>query len=69
MSFKAMSRSTKNWIVRLRYFQLAIRVLELTGALGVLVLMILTTNVDQLTAWILRITASQPPRRSVKLIG
>ncbi|KND86875.1 hypothetical protein TOPH_08492, partial [Tolypocladium ophioglossoides CBS 100239] len=48
---------TKKWIKWLRHLQLALRVLQLNGAVGVLALMILITNVDAATAWTLRIAA------------
>jgi hypothetical protein len=53
-----MSRMTKSWIKGMRTFQLLLRILELNGAIGVLVLVILITGMDDLTAWIMRITVS-----------
>ncbi len=60
-----MSRSTKSWIKGMRVVQLVLRVLELIGAIGLLTLMILTDNVEDLTAWVLRITVSCEPLPSV----
>ena len=51
-----MSRRTKQWIVWIRWFQLGLRVLQLNGALGLLILTILITNVNEVTSWVLRIT-------------
>ena len=56
-----MSRSTKGWIKGMRVVQLVLRVFELIGAIGLLTLMILTDNVEDLTAWVLRITVSCEP--------
>ena len=57
---KTMSRSTKNWVVRMRVVQLVMRVLQLIAALGVLVLMILLKDVEALTQWVMRVTVSIP---------
>lgn len=54
-NFQSMSNATKTWIVWLRRVQLGLRCLELIGALGLLVLMILISNIDALTAWVMRI--------------
>jgi hypothetical protein len=51
-----MSRRKKQWIVRIRFVQLIARVLQLNGAIGLLVLMIIINNVDPLYAWVLRFT-------------
>lgn len=51
-----MSRRTKEWIKVMRKVQLALRILELNGAIGLLVLMILITGTDPLIGWIMRIT-------------
>ncbi|KAI0132349.1 hypothetical protein BJ170DRAFT_592311 [Xylariales sp. AK1849] len=53
--YQPMSSTTKGWIKWTRRVQLGLRCLELVGALGLLVLMILISNVDALTAWIMRI--------------
>ncbi|KAG5953622.1 hypothetical protein E4U53_004409 [Claviceps sorghi] len=45
----------KNWIKWLRIAQLFCRILELTGALGTAVLLVLVTDMDGLTAWVMRI--------------
>ncbi|KAK7423792.1 hypothetical protein QQZ08_008947 [Neonectria magnoliae] len=55
-NYSSLSPRTKNWVKWLRYFQLLLRILELVGAVGILVLMILTTKVEAVTGWILRIT-------------
>ncbi|KAI8961661.1 hypothetical protein F5Y11DRAFT_325345, partial [Daldinia sp. FL1419] len=54
--FKPMSSTTKWWIKFMRYVQLFLRILEMIGGGCLLVLMILISNVDLLTAWVLRIT-------------
>ncbi len=54
--FKPMSRRTKEWIKVMRKVQLALRILELNGAIGLLALMILITGTDPLIGWIMRIT-------------
>ncbi|KAI0489722.1 hypothetical protein F4859DRAFT_164504 [Xylaria cf. heliscus] len=54
-NFRPMSDTTK-WLIRwTRYLQLALRALELIAGAGLLTLMILISNVPELTAWILRI--------------
>ncbi|ORY63105.1 uncharacterized protein BCR38DRAFT_320073, partial [Pseudomassariella vexata] len=55
-NFRPMSSTKKWWIKCMRKVQMPFRVLELAGGLGLLVLMILISNVDALTAWVLRIT-------------
>lgn len=40
----------------MRTVQLLLRILELNGAIGILVLMILMNHMTQLTAWVMRIT-------------
>ncbi|OTA02706.1 hypothetical-protein [Trichoderma parareesei] len=47
--------STKVYITWLRRFQLVLRVLQVVAAIGVLVLFSLFTNVDDTTAWAMRI--------------
>lgn len=54
--FRPMSSTTKWWIKFMRYVQLFLRVLEMIGGGGLLTLMILISNVDPLTAWVMRIT-------------
>ncbi|KAK5657681.1 hypothetical protein OQA88_2753 [Cercophora sp. LCS_1] len=56
MNFGYMGRRTKAWIKGMRKFQLVLRVLELLGAIGLLVLMVLINNVETLTGWVLRVT-------------
>lgn len=55
-NFRTMGRKTKSWIKGMRVVQLLLRACELVGAVGLLVLMILMTNVDALTGWVVRIT-------------
>lgn len=55
-----MSNNTKKWIKAMRNVLLFLRVLELNGAIGILVLMILISNIDQLTGWIMRVAVSSP---------
>lgn len=50
-----MSDSMKTWIVRVRWVQLAHRVVELVAAMGLVALMILISDVDPLTLWVMRI--------------
>ncbi|KAI5920249.1 hypothetical protein F4810DRAFT_447627 [Camillea tinctor] len=54
--FRPMSSTTKWWIKWMRYFQMVLRALELIGGIGLLGLMIVISNVDPLTAWVMRIT-------------
>ena len=51
-----MSERTKSVIKWIRRIQLGARILQCVGALGVLALMILISNVPALTAWVMRIT-------------
>lgn len=60
-----MSSTTKAWIKAIRVVQLLARFLELVGATGILVLVILITNIPSLTVWVLRITVSHPVERHV----
>ncbi len=43
----------------MRKVQLGLRVLELIAAVGLLIMMILITNVEPLCGWVLRITVSR----------
>ncbi|KAI0387597.1 hypothetical protein F5Y04DRAFT_267700 [Hypomontagnella monticulosa] len=54
--FRPMSSTSKWWIKCMRYVQLFFRILEMVAAGGLLTLMILITNVDPLTSWVMRIT-------------
>ncbi|OAQ86554.1 hypothetical protein VFPFJ_00624 [Purpureocillium lilacinum] len=56
-SYVPLGRRTKTCIKWLRRLQLALRVLQLCGAAGILTLMILITEVNPATAWVLRIMA------------
>jgi hypothetical protein len=53
-----MSGRTKWWIKATRVIQMGLRVLELIAAVGVLVLFILMNKIEDLTAWVMRITVS-----------
>ncbi|KAI5868618.1 hypothetical protein GGS23DRAFT_609309 [Durotheca rogersii] len=53
--FRPMSSTTKWWVKFARHVQLVLRLLEMVGGGGLLVLMILLSNVDPLTSWVLRI--------------
>ncbi|KAH8681414.1 hypothetical protein BX600DRAFT_446499 [Xylariales sp. PMI_506] len=53
--FRPMSSTTKGFIKWMWRIQLGLRCLELVANVGLLVLMILITNVDSLTAWVLRV--------------
>lgn len=53
-----MSWRTKWWIKAMRIVQLLLRLLEIFSALGILVLFIMINNIDELTAWVMRITVS-----------
>ncbi|KAK6214488.1 Ergothioneine biosynthesis protein 1 [Pestalotiopsis sp. IQ-011] len=55
--FRPMSNATKSGIVWLRRVQLILRCFALVAALGSLALMILISNVDALTAWVMRIAS------------
>ncbi|KAI6589227.1 hypothetical protein MCOR06_005545 [Pyricularia oryzae] len=55
---KRIGERTKRWIVRLRVVQLCLRVPELIGAVGILAMFILLTDVPELTSWIMRISAA-----------
>ncbi|KAH8894041.1 hypothetical protein GQ53DRAFT_744809 [Thozetella sp. PMI_491] len=54
--FRPMSRTTKGWIQGIRVVQLVLRVLEVIAAVGLLTVMILLSNIEELAGWILRIT-------------
>ncbi|GKT59033.1 hypothetical protein ColTof3_06372 [Colletotrichum tofieldiae] len=47
---------TKSWIKSIRIVQLGLRALELIGAAGLLALLILLTNIENLAGWVMRIT-------------
>ncbi|KAI1075608.1 hypothetical protein F5B20DRAFT_594986 [Whalleya microplaca] len=55
-NFRPMSSTTKSWIKWTRYVQIGLRLLEMVGGVCLLVLMILISNVDTLTSWVMRIT-------------
>lgn len=60
---RPMSPSAKWWILALRKAQIGLRGLELVAGLGLLALMILLSNVDFMTAWVMRIAVSPAPTR------
>ena len=51
-----MSPRTKSWVKGLRRFQLALRVLQLIAAAGLLTLWILFDKLDTITGWVMRVT-------------
>ncbi|OAA44377.1 hypothetical protein NOR_04105 [Metarhizium rileyi] len=51
-----LGHRTKIWIKALRKIQLLIRILQINGAIGSLVLLILITNVEEVAGWIMRIS-------------
>ena len=53
-----MGQKTKSWIKATRVIQLILRIIEHVANLGLLILMILITNVEPLTGWVLRTTVS-----------
>jgi hypothetical protein len=55
---KPMSPSVKKWIKWMRIVQLVLRCFEIIAACGLLVMMILIRNVDEITGWIMRIVVS-----------
>ncbi|ROW05494.1 hypothetical protein VSDG_00206 [Cytospora chrysosperma] len=55
--FKTFGPNTTWWIKWIRGVQLGLRVLELIAAAGILFLFIVIDNVNELTAWVVRITA------------
>jgi len=57
-SANPMSPSIKKKIKVTRTIQIILRCIELVGAVGLLGMMILITNVDTLTAWLMRIPVS-----------
>lgn len=59
-----MSSTTKAWIKAIRVIQLLARALQFIGAAGILVLVILITDVPSLTTWVLRITVCLSSPRS-----
>jgi hypothetical protein len=54
----SMGHRTSRWIKYLRGFQLFLRLLELNSAAALLILMVLITNINTITAWVLRIGVS-----------
>lgn len=51
--------SKKWWIKTMRVVQMVLRIVELIGAIGVLVMIILIKKMPDLTAWVMRITVSE----------
>ncbi|OAA69065.1 hypothetical protein ISF_03440 [Cordyceps fumosorosea ARSEF 2679] len=56
-AYKQLGKKTEKAIKWVRGWQLLCRLLEFNGALGILVLMILLTRVNGITAWIMRIVS------------
>ncbi|KAK0388706.1 hypothetical protein NLU13_4949 [Sarocladium strictum] len=54
--YTSMSSRTKSWVKGLRRFQLVLRILHFIAAAGLLVLWILFDHVDNITAWVMRVT-------------
>lgn len=54
-----MGATAKWWIKFTRKVQIGLRVLEMIAGVGLLGMMILLTNVDPITSWVLRITVSR----------
>lgn len=53
--YRLLGKKTEKAIKWVRGWQLFCRILEFNGALGILILMILLSHVDGITAWIMRI--------------
>ncbi|KAK1836472.1 hypothetical protein QBC39DRAFT_247960 [Podospora conica] len=51
-----MGSKTRAWIKAMRAVQLGLRVLELIASIGLLVLMIIITNIEPQAGWVVRIT-------------
>ncbi|KAK0743574.1 hypothetical protein B0T18DRAFT_371521 [Schizothecium vesticola] len=51
-----MGAKTRAWIKAMRAMQLGLRVLELVASIGLLVLMIIITNIEPQAGWVVRIT-------------
>ncbi|KHN97856.1 uncharacterized protein MAM_04245 [Metarhizium album ARSEF 1941] len=51
-----LGRQVKKWTKALRNVQLLVRILEINTAIGSLVLLILITNINEATGWIMRIS-------------
>ncbi|KAK8105941.1 hypothetical protein PG999_009300 [Apiospora kogelbergensis] len=56
---RPMGATAKWWIKFTRKVQIGLRVLEMIAGVGLLGMMILLTNVDPITSWVLRITVSR----------
>lgn len=65
--YTPMSPRTKSWIKGMRRVQLVLRALELIGALGLFVLLILLTGMDMLAGWIMRVTVRLPGRECTQV--
>lgn len=61
--FKTFGPQIKWWIKWTRIVQLGLRVLELIAAAGILFLFIIISDVDALTAWVMRIVVGAPHTR------
>ncbi|KAK3338220.1 hypothetical protein B0H65DRAFT_502022 [Neurospora tetraspora] len=54
-SFRPMGPRSKRWIIRMRNVQLVFRLLQFLGAAGLLVIMIMLNNMQEVTGLVLRI--------------
>ncbi|KAH8172656.1 hypothetical protein LIA77_06911 [Sarocladium implicatum] len=66
--YTSMSPRTKSWVKGLRRFQLALRVLQLIAAAGLLTLWILFDKLDNITGWVMRVTCAVVMAHSVYAI-
>jgi hypothetical protein len=64
-----MNPSIKKKIKWSRIVQLLLRSIELLGAIGLLVVMILITGIDPVTAWLMRIPVSLERTTSPYCLG
>ncbi|KAK2044045.1 hypothetical protein LZ31DRAFT_554598 [Colletotrichum somersetense] len=55
-NYVSLSPRMKSWIKFIRLVQLGLRAVELIGAAGLLVLLIMLTNIETLASWVMRIT-------------
>jgi hypothetical protein len=53
-----MKPSVKKKVKAARIVQLILRIIELLGAVGLLVTMVLVTGIDPVTGWLMRIPVS-----------
>ncbi|KAF6825185.1 hypothetical protein CMUS01_09915 [Colletotrichum musicola] len=55
-NYVSLGPRTKSWIKGMRVAQLALRVLQLVAAAGLLAVLVLFDNIEPLAAWVMRIT-------------